>query len=90
MFVVFLGDFFEPTSGLGPLSVGPTSGLGLNRKLAQTGSGWQEPDSIPSNVVISNKKKANHDQAAGCGPGAGKLGSNNQSETMNPAFSQIF
>ena len=35
--------------------------------------GWQEPDSIPSNVVIRNKKKDKHDQAAGCGAGAGKL-----------------
>ena len=36
--------------------------------------GWQEPDSIPSNVVIRNKKKDKHDQAAGCGAGAGKFG----------------
>ena len=35
--------------------------------------GWQEPDSIPSNVVIRNKKKDKHDQAAGCGAGAGKF-----------------
>ena len=35
--------------------------------------GWQEPDSIPSNVVIRNKKDK-HDQAAGCGAGAGKFG----------------
>ena len=75
VFVAFLGDFFFcPTSGLSPLPVGPTSKLGLNQKWAQTGSGWQDPDSIPSNVVFRNKKKDKRDQAAGCGAGASKFG----------------
>ena len=33
--------------------------------------GWQEPDSIPSNVVIRKKKNDKYDNgAAGCGAGA--------------------
>ena len=44
-----------------------------DRSLMLYACGWQEPDSIPSNVVIRNKKKDKHDQAAGCGAGAGKL-----------------
>ena len=44
-----------------------------DRSLMLYACGWQEPDSIPSNVVIRNKKKDKHDQAAGCGAGAGKF-----------------
>ena len=49
---VFVALFFIPTSGLSPLPVVPTSAMGFNQKWARTGNGWQEPDSIPSNVVI--------------------------------------
>ena len=44
-----------------------------DRSLMLYACGWQEPDSIPSNVVIRNKKKDKHDQAAGCGAGAGNF-----------------
>ena len=67
MFVAFLRDFFEPD-----FRFEPTSGMCPYQKWTQTGNGWQEPDSIPSNVWIRNKKKGKHDQAVGCG--AVKLG----------------